>query len=141
MRYHYECPDVYTTMYGETYICDHPVYDRCTLFGIGDKGLAMIQQRFDPRDEGDEMDGDRPVADGRDMFESELQDLVREAFVDGWSNSHRPIPLLRDEIERYDKRVHELLISYLDIPTGDVGAQDEASEAKEMETVFDRKDI
>ena len=48
MRYHYECPDVYTTMYGETYICDHPVYDRCTLFRIGGKGLAVIQQRFDP---------------------------------------------------------------------------------------------
>ena len=78
------------------------------------------------------MDGDRPVADGRDIFESELQSIVREAFVDGWSNSHRPIPLLRNEIGRYDKRVHELFISYLDSPTGDVGAQDEASEAREM---------
>lgn len=141
MRYHYERPDVYTTMCGETYIRDHPVYDRCTLFRIGGKGLAVMQQRFDPRDEGDEMDGDRPVADGRDIFESKLQSIVREAFVDGWSNSHRPIPLLRDEIVRYDKRVHELLISCLDSPTGDAGAQDEASEAREMETVFDRKDI
>jgi hypothetical protein len=33
-------------MYGELYICNHPVYDRCTLFTIGDKGLAVIQQRF-----------------------------------------------------------------------------------------------
>ena len=35
-------------MYGKTYICEHPVYDRCTLFKIDDKGLAVIQQRFDP---------------------------------------------------------------------------------------------
>lgn len=35
-------------MYGENYICDHPVYSVCTLFKIGDKGLAVIQQRFDP---------------------------------------------------------------------------------------------
>ena len=35
-------------MYGERYICDHPVYDSCTLFRIGEKGLAVIQQRFDP---------------------------------------------------------------------------------------------
>ena len=35
-------------MYGTTYICEHPVYDRCTLFQIGEKGLAIIQQRFDP---------------------------------------------------------------------------------------------
>lgn len=33
-------------MYGSTYECDHPVYSRCTLFQIGDHGLAVIQQRF-----------------------------------------------------------------------------------------------
>ena len=35
-------------MYGKVYSCNHPVYSRCTLFQIGDKGLAVIQQRFDP---------------------------------------------------------------------------------------------
>ena len=35
-------------MYGELYICNHPVYSRCTLFKINDKGLAVIQQRYDP---------------------------------------------------------------------------------------------
>ena len=34
-------------MYGEVYICDHPVYDRCTLYKISNKGLAVIQQRYD----------------------------------------------------------------------------------------------
>lgn len=34
-------------MYGETYTCDHPVYDKCTLFKIGERGLAVIQQRAD----------------------------------------------------------------------------------------------
>jgi len=34
-------------MYGERYGCNHPVYDSCTLFKIGEKGLAVIQQRFD----------------------------------------------------------------------------------------------
>lgn len=48
MRYHYEKPDVYSSLYGDTYICDHPVYDRCTLFKINNKGLAVIQQRHDP---------------------------------------------------------------------------------------------
>lgn len=47
MRYHYEIPSKHTSMYGETYICNHPVYDRCTLFKIGKRGLAVIQQRFD----------------------------------------------------------------------------------------------
>lgn len=46
MRYHYEKPDIYINHYGETYKCDHPVYNTCTLFKIGDKGLAVIQQRF-----------------------------------------------------------------------------------------------
>lgn len=47
MRYYYEKPTIYLSMYGEIYICDHPVYNRCTLFKTGDKGLAVIQQRFD----------------------------------------------------------------------------------------------
>jgi hypothetical protein len=46
MRYHYEKPRLYSTMYGKIYECDHPVYSRCTLFLIGDKGLAVIQQRY-----------------------------------------------------------------------------------------------
>lgn len=46
MRYHYEKPHIFSNMYGKTYICDHPVYTRCTLFAIGNKGLAIIQQRF-----------------------------------------------------------------------------------------------
>lgn len=48
MRYHYEKPTIYLAMYGQTYICDHPVYNRCTLYFINDKGLAVIQQRFNP---------------------------------------------------------------------------------------------
>lgn len=47
MRYHYQKPDIYRSMYGELYICDHPVYSHCTLYKIGDKGLVVIQQRFD----------------------------------------------------------------------------------------------
>ena len=48
MRYHYQKPTLYVSMYGETYICEHPVYSRCTLYRIGDKGLAVIRQQYDP---------------------------------------------------------------------------------------------
>lgn len=47
MRYHHEKPSIYLSTYGTTYICDHPVYNSCTLYKIGEKGLAVIQQRFD----------------------------------------------------------------------------------------------
>lgn len=47
MRYHYDKPSIYLNLYGESYSCDHPVYNKCTLFKSGDKGLAVIQQRFD----------------------------------------------------------------------------------------------
>lgn len=50
MRYHYEKPTIYLSMYGESYECDHPVYNVCTLFKIGNKGLAVIQQRYNPHD-------------------------------------------------------------------------------------------
>lgn len=39
MRYYHEKPEIYTSMYGECYICNHPVYNRCTLFKIDDKGI------------------------------------------------------------------------------------------------------
>lgn len=47
MRYHFKKPAIYLSMYGKRYICDHPIYDNCTLYTIGNKGLAVIQQRFD----------------------------------------------------------------------------------------------
>lgn len=48
MRYHYEKPSTYSSIFGDTYYCDHPVYDECTLYLIDNKGLAVIQQRYDP---------------------------------------------------------------------------------------------
>lgn len=48
MRYYYEKPNIYLSMYGKIYICNHPIYTKCTLYKISDKGLAVIQQRFNP---------------------------------------------------------------------------------------------
>ena len=48
MRYHYEKPIIYLSKYGIIHICDHQVYSKCTLYIIENKGLAVIQQRFDP---------------------------------------------------------------------------------------------
>lgn len=47
MRQHYVPPDIFLSMYGEIYTCNHPVYERCTLFRIRERGLAVIQQRYD----------------------------------------------------------------------------------------------
>lgn len=49
MRYHYEKPSIYLSLYGETYKCDHPVYNSCTLYKIDSKGLAVIKQKFDSK--------------------------------------------------------------------------------------------
>lgn len=49
MRYHYEKPAIYSSMYGTTYECDHPVYDKCTLFLEGIRGVSVIQQRYDAK--------------------------------------------------------------------------------------------
>jgi len=48
MRHHYKKPHIYLSMYGKLYTCEHPVYGQCTLFKIDKKGLAIIQQRFNP---------------------------------------------------------------------------------------------
>lgn len=50
MRYHYKKPTIYLNKYGIKYECDHPVYSSCTLYLIDNKGLAVIQQKFNPED-------------------------------------------------------------------------------------------
>lgn len=40
---------LYISMYGAMHTCNHPVYNRCTLFQIGENGLSVIQQRFDEK--------------------------------------------------------------------------------------------
>ncbi len=47
MRYHSEKPIMPRTAFGRCYICNHPAYNTCTLFEVNNKGLAVIQQRFD----------------------------------------------------------------------------------------------
>lgn len=49
MRYHHQPKTIARQHYGTVYICDHPVYTSCTLYTIHDKGLAVIQQRYDPQ--------------------------------------------------------------------------------------------
>ena len=48
MRYHFDKPDMYVSQYGVVWTGDHSVYNRCTLFKIKKRGLAVIQQRIDP---------------------------------------------------------------------------------------------
>ena len=77
------------------------------------------------------MDGDRPVVDGRDIFESKLQELVRKVWDDArkYGNGLRYAGVAKKVyLDRYDYDIHKLLISYFDSPTSDVGFQNEASE-------------
>ena len=45
MRYHYQKPKLYRKHYGIEYSCNHELYNKCTLYLIGNAGLAIIQQR------------------------------------------------------------------------------------------------
>lgn len=46
MRYHYVRKAESYDKSCSIYICDHAVYNRCTLYTKGDVGLALIQQRY-----------------------------------------------------------------------------------------------
>lgn len=47
MRYHL-MPTTSRQKFGKLYFCNHPVYNRCTLFIDGRRGLAVIQQYYSP---------------------------------------------------------------------------------------------
>lgn len=36
-------------IYAKPYKCNHPLYNACTLYSLGPIGLAVVQQRFDPK--------------------------------------------------------------------------------------------
>ena len=76
------------------------------------------------------MDGDRPVVDGRYIFESKLQELLCKAWAIGCSDGYDDE--WSDWQEELYPKLHELIVSYLDSPTSDVGAQDEASKEGAM---------
>lgn len=94
MRYHFDKPEIYLSMYGSRYICDHPVYNSCTLYKIGEKGLAVIQQRFDEETKStwwSEVDPWITDAlylhpDFRKYFDARFRNLY------GWSIPHRYCP-------------------------------------------------
>ena len=48
MKYYYEKPETWIAA-GEIYIWDHPMYNKCTLFRCGKRGLAVIQERFNSK--------------------------------------------------------------------------------------------
>lgn len=47
MKYHYKKPEEWVGA-GEIYICGHPLYNRCTLFKKNGRGIAVIQEKFNP---------------------------------------------------------------------------------------------
>ena len=46
MKYYYEPSNNSCTGAGEIYICNHPLYSRCTLFKSGEIGLAIVQEHY-----------------------------------------------------------------------------------------------
>ena len=75
------------------------------------------------------MDGDRPVVDGRELLEFELQDLIRKVWNEACKYRDALYYAGVDKevfLRGYDCDIHELLISYLDCPTSDMGSEEGA---------------
>lgn len=49
MKYHSIPPDEWTNYYGSVYRCNHPVYRVATLYLEKNKGLCVIQQRYNDK--------------------------------------------------------------------------------------------
>lgn len=49
MRYHFKKPINYSRSFGELYLCNHPIYTRCTLYKIEERGLCVIQQAYNKK--------------------------------------------------------------------------------------------
>ena len=48
MKYYYEKPEKWIDA-GEIYFCDHVLFNRCTLFLKGARGLAIVQEHYNKK--------------------------------------------------------------------------------------------
>lgn len=119
MRYHYEEQDHGDMRCAVTYICNHPVYRRCTLYRVRNKGLAVIRQYYN--------------AETKMTFWAELsQNLANDIF-------------LNDNFEKYFQKRAGACTNGL-YPTVAVrqimwALRMKPLPKKRWETVFDRKEI
>lgn len=49
MRYFYEKPEKYAVTAASVYSCNHPLYNKCTLYKFGNRGLAVVQKRYNAK--------------------------------------------------------------------------------------------
>ena len=123
MRYHYgtdPTDEPRGTSHGIIYICNNPIYERCTLYKIGNKGLGVIQQCCMERSIlytfWDCIQDDRLVDDiyFNPGFERYFRDMAGEADADGcyptvtarqimWALRMKPLPKARWETV-FDRR-------------------------------------
>ena len=106
MRYFYSKKKQDGPLYGKMFRCDHPVYDRCTLYLIGNKGLGVIQQRYDPRTKqtcwteiDEELVNDLYLARGFDRFFDNYAGIKRNGYYPAvtvrqimWALRIKPLP-------------------------------------------------
>lgn len=49
MKYYYKPSIDAKSGAGETYICDHPLFNRATLFKSGNRGLLIVQEHYNKK--------------------------------------------------------------------------------------------
>lgn len=66
----------------------------------------------------------------RDLLESELQAIVRDAFATGYLQGYGRRGYRSENCELYCQQIQEVVTSYFDREKSDAGAQDESSETR-----------
>ena len=77
MKYYYEKPENWVGA-GETYFCNHPRYNRCTLFREGGRGLAVIQEYYNEKTKARWYGPLKPWLSGDIYFSSGFRDFFEK---------------------------------------------------------------
>lgn len=144
MRYHYEKPEIYVSNYGETYICDHPVYDRCTLFKIGDKGLSVIQQRFNTETKEKRWTEIDPWLTDAIYLNKKFRQLFETHSSSGTlaaTSNNSDASTIREVVKNVRSKSTKLLYPTLTVRQVMWALKMKPLRRERWETVFDRKDI
>ena len=94
MKYYYEKPSEWVSA-GKVYACDHPLYNRCTLYLEDERGLAVIQERYNENTKARWWSAVDPWLAGEIYFSNNFHDYFEQAAGEPDENGLYPTVTVR----------------------------------------------
>ena len=94
MKYYYEKPSDWISA-GVIFKCDHPLFNRCTLFQNGSKGICVVQERYNEKTKVRWLDCIDPWLAGDIYMNENFSDFLNKHATEKDTNGLYPVVSVR----------------------------------------------